>query len=315
MTGSFEKIDYRLRPAKHAERLMLVELVRRMRFEHIDQYRYIGMGSVGFVDHRVFHRGLGLSDMISIEAASDESVQERFIRNVPLACIDLKFGHTSKILPKLDFDKKCVCWLNYDDRLSSSMSADIATIGSRLQSGSFLAVTFACGIPTESKGASAEMKRLREEFPALVSEGAKQSEFEGKRYADLGRRALGNSLERSLIEMDATLPLEDRRVSSQVCYFRYRDGAAMCTVGWVVYKRSEEEVFKDCAFDQLSYYRNADNDFVIKVPKFTPFEISQLERLVPTGHVPDLPWLKEADRSAFQQIYRYLPSFGVFEPV
>lgn len=106
MTGSFEKIDYRLRPAKHAERLMLVELVRRMRFEHIDQYRYIGMGSIGFVDHRVFHRGLGLSDMISIEAASDESVQERFIKNVPLACIDLKFGHTSEILPKLNFDKK-----------------------------------------------------------------------------------------------------------------------------------------------------------------------------------------------------------------
>lgn len=219
MTGSFEKIDYRLRPAKHAERLMLVELVRRMRFEHIDQYRYIGMGSIGFVDHRVFHRGLGISDMISIEAASDESVQERFIKNVPLACIDLKFGHTSQILPKLNFDKKCVFWLDYDDRLSSSMSADIATIGSRLPSGSFLAVTFACGIPPDPKGASAEMERLREEFPTLVSEGARKSEFEGKLYADLGKRALGNSLERSLIEMDATLSFDDQRVSSQVFIF------------------------------------------------------------------------------------------------
>lgn len=60
MAGSFNKIDYRLRPAKHAERVMLCDLLRRMRFSSLESYQYVGFGSVAFVDFRMIHRALGI---------------------------------------------------------------------------------------------------------------------------------------------------------------------------------------------------------------------------------------------------------------
>ena len=316
MTGSFEKIDYRLRPAKHAERLMLIELCRRQRFDHVDQYQYIGMGSVGFIDHKLFHKGLGINHMVSFEATESDAVQERFNRNIPLACIDMRFGYSSEVLPDLDYERRAIVWLDYDDKLSGSMAADIGILGSRVKSGSLIFVTFSCGMPPEGTGSARELQRLRDQFPHLVGEAAKASDFEGANYANLGRRVLGEALERSLLEHDAALDPNLRRRCSQVCYFRYRDGAAMCTVGWVVFSENENQMHQQCAFDQLPYFKSGSESFVIKIPKFTPFEISCLERLVPIAEgLPDLPWLNEVDRSDFRLIYRYLPNFGLFEPI
>ena len=315
MTGSFETIDYRLRPAKHAERQMLVELVSRLRFDHFDQYSYIGMGSIGFIDHRMFHRGLGICDMVSIEATEDETAQERFRQNSPLACITMKFGYTWDIIPQLSYERRSICWLDYDDRLSANMAADMTSLGARLKSGSFLCVSFACGIPLDKVGSDKEINRLREEFPDFVGEDAMPEDFSGKKYSDLGREALGSALERALHDSDATKPYEEQRICSQVCYFRYRDGAAMATVGWVIYKRNEQEAFDSCRLDQLIYYRDANDAFVIKIPKLTPFEVSKLERLMPSDGVPEIEWLKEREREQFKDIYRYLPNFGIFEPV
>lgn len=316
MTGSFEKIDYRLRPAKHAERQMLVEICRRQRFDHVDQYQYIGMGSVGFIDHKIIHRGLGINHMVSFEATDDEHVQERFKQNLPLACIDMRFGFSGDVLPTLNYDRRSIIWLDYDDRLSSSMSADLGIIATRVRSGSLIFTTFSCGMPISAEEEAQELARLRDHFPSHVSETSKASDFAGEKYADLGRRALGDALEQALLEHDAPLPEHDRRVKSQICFFRYRDGAAMCTVGWVVYSQSEVNLHDLCAFNQLPYFKDGSEAFIIKIPKFTPFEISRLERLVPTATgVPDLPWLKESDRANFKAIYRYLPNFGLFEPI
>lgn len=316
MTGSFEKIDYRLRPAKHAERLMMVELCRRLRFSHIDEYQYIGMGSVSFVDHRVFHKGLGITHMVSFEATDDPIIQERFKQNIPLACIDMHFGYSTDVLPTLNYDRRSIVWLDYDDKLSASMVADISTLGARLRSGSAIFVTFACGMPSERLAATKELSRLKENFPLLIEEGAKIADFDGKKYADFGKRALFNSLERAMLHQDAANPEAERRTAAQVCYFKYRDGAIMCTIGWVIHSRAEEHMFDSSSLDVLNYYRSADLPFEIKVPKFTPFEISCLERLVPIADgVPNLPWLGESARQDFRNIYRFLPSFGAFEPV
>src|ERR1700712_3390037 len=76
LAGSFKKIDYRLRPAKHAERVMLCDLFRRMRFSPPETYQYVGFGSVAFIDFRLVHRTLGIRQMISIEETSDENEQD-----------------------------------------------------------------------------------------------------------------------------------------------------------------------------------------------------------------------------------------------
>ena len=68
MTASFRKIDYRVRPAKHAERMMMCEAFARLgAFDELPSYQYVGLGSVYFVDFLLFHRILGIRDMVNIE--------------------------------------------------------------------------------------------------------------------------------------------------------------------------------------------------------------------------------------------------------
>ena len=60
LSGSYNAIDYRLRPAKHAERAMLVEAAARLRFSDLQNYRYVGFGSIYFSDFEIFHKVLGI---------------------------------------------------------------------------------------------------------------------------------------------------------------------------------------------------------------------------------------------------------------
>lgn len=77
MSGSFRRIDYSLRPAKHAERRMMCDVFRRLRpFGRVEDYMYVGFGSVWFSDFSLFHRALGIRDMLSIE--KERSAEQRF---------------------------------------------------------------------------------------------------------------------------------------------------------------------------------------------------------------------------------------------
>ena len=63
MVDSFRRIDYSLRPAKHAERRMLCDVFRRLtHFQPVETYCYVGFGSVWFSDFVLFHRALGVSE-------------------------------------------------------------------------------------------------------------------------------------------------------------------------------------------------------------------------------------------------------------
>src|SRR2546421_725771 len=104
LKSSGEKIDYRLRPAKSIERKMFAEAFRKLsEFGRLDAYRYVGMGSFYFSDFILFHRLLGLRQMISIEGEDDPSKQERFTFNLPFSDknINLIFDTVKSVLPAL----------------------------------------------------------------------------------------------------------------------------------------------------------------------------------------------------------------------
>jgi hypothetical protein len=51
---------------------MLCEIFGRVHpFQPVDEYVYVGFGSVWFQDFILFHRHLGMRDMISIERDAD----------------------------------------------------------------------------------------------------------------------------------------------------------------------------------------------------------------------------------------------------
>jgi len=150
---------------------MFCDLFRRLEgFSPIGLYRYVGFGSVCFSDFQLFHRILGIADMVSIEKEVDH--EQRFRFNKPFDCIDLKMGCASEVLPTLDWQKPTIVWLDYDKPLRAEHLADISTVVAKCLSGSLLMVTVnvgddeRTGIPGTDE---ADLRRLTE-FTSRVGE-------------------------------------------------------------------------------------------------------------------------------------------------
>ncbi|HEX8376172.1 MAG TPA: O-methyltransferase, partial [Pedobacter sp.] len=136
---SFEKFNYGLRPAKNIERKMMADGFRRLSgFGKVNEYTYIGMGSLYFTDFTLFHRLLNFRRMISIESSDKEKYQKRFDFNKPFRSIEIKFGRTSSELPKLKWKDKAVVWLDYDGKLEMECINDIILLCANAASGTFI---------------------------------------------------------------------------------------------------------------------------------------------------------------------------------
>lgn len=317
MVGTTTKIDYRLRPQKHAERTMLIDLFRRLRFAPIESYRYVGFGAIAFVDFKMVHRALAIKNMVSIEDTSDPLEQRRFRRNKPIGNIDLRFGNSAAVLPAIDFGKRSIVWLDYDNALSRSMANDLETIAVDAASGTFVAVTVTAAAPRNGEeGAAARLARYTQEFPDHVGEIKPIDIENGAKHAKFIRATLDNLLDQAVKDADAGKSVMDRRDVYQVCFFRYRDGIPMMTVGWVIVARRDATTFADCRFDALHFYRPADESFDIRMPLVTPYEIRELERRLPDVAGPKtLLWIPQEERAAFQEMHLYMPSFGNVEAI
>lgn len=315
---SFDKIDYRLRPAKHAERVMLVDLFRRLPFCPSEEYQYVGFGSVAFIDFKMVHRFLGIENLISIEGTDDDNNKIRFENNKPYSGIDLRFGHSSSILPTIDFSSKSLVWLDYDGALSRSMSNDIGIVARKAPSGTFIGVTFTTAFPaTDNALRLQELARLKQQFPEYIPDDVKPQQFDGGQYAEFGRQALGGLLEQAVSEADAGLSdLGEKRSVFQVCNFRYKDGAPMVTFGWVIVSDNDFDLFADAQLTSLPFVRTDQAHFRITIPFVTPLEIGEMERRLPAlQNAADLDWIPAEHRKAFSKIYRYLPHFGIMEHI
>lgn len=127
MAGSYMKFNYNVRASKSVERKMILEVLKELCPPSvINNYQYIGLGSVFYTDFRLFHKDLNICDMVCIEGDVDD--EERFRYNKPYKCVNLIMGHSSDILPKLDWEKPTISWLDYDDKLMPFMFSDIRTI-------------------------------------------------------------------------------------------------------------------------------------------------------------------------------------------
>lgn len=317
MAGSFHKIDYRLRPAKHAERSMLIDLFKRMRFGPIEDYKYVGFGSVAFIDFRMVHRTLGISQMISIEDADDDLEKERFRHNSPYSHLTLIFGNSAAVIPTLNINCRALVWLDYDNALKRSMANDLASVASRVLSGSFLGFTVNCSFPPENPNRERELTRLKNEFPDFIDEGDSGTRFNGDGLANFARETFEALLQRAVSDADAGIA-DDRykRRVRQVAYFRYKDGAQMATIGWLIVSDVDQAQFDNSHFELLQFYKTSNDPFRIKVPKVTPLEIHAMEkRISDLTTSPELAWLPIKERKAFVESYRYLPNFVTTEKI
>lgn len=310
MAPSYRLIDYRLRPAKHAERLMLCEAFRRVRFHQLEDYQYVGMGSIFFSDFRMVHRGLGLKAMFSIEQQATQ--EKRFEWNKPYSGITMLFGPTEKRLSDIDFAKPTIIWLDYDGPLVGSVIGDIRTIAHSASHGLVLVVT----VNAHPRRQDENGANMREQIGAelgnnRVPANLKLEDLRSWGLANFYRRVGDNEIHDALSAANGVRQEAEIIEYQQLFNFHYEDGARMATFGGVFFAANNRASFEACGFDRLDFVRGGTEAFLLSTPKLTLREISHLERQLPLepGSELDFEPMPKKDADEYIRLYRYLPAF------
>lgn len=308
MSRSFRRLHYGLRPAKNVERKLIVEALSRL--DHLyplREFRYIGLGSLYFIDFTLFHRRLGFTELISIEDQDDPDVQARFEFNRPFGT-RLVFGRTTDVLPGLLVEQKpTVVWLDYDGVFTSEAITDVRTVAQQAMSPTILLVT----VNVEP----GEEENRRERFEAAL--GAQvpipasvlsDADLGGGGLARVVRDVLNASVAASLGDRNAALLHQERIVYRELFNLRYRDGARMGTFGGLLHQQDQRDTVTACRFDDLEFCASPDEPFDVDVPLLTLRETMAVDQSMPHGDV-DIRGLPPSDVSSYRRLYRHLPAW------
>lgn len=314
MAPTFERFSYGLRPAKNIERKMLCEAFARMsRIAPLVSYRYIGFGAIGFYDFMLFHRRLGIRDMISIEGEVD--AQDRIGFNRPYSCIRMKWGMSHEVLPVLPWKQRTIVWLDYDGPFLQQKLADISLVSASLRSGSALVVTLPADPgPVEDAGKRLEQLKARlgkNKVPDSITSASLASWGMARAY----RQIINNEIADTLARRNGPLSADARLTYRQMFNFQYADGIKMVTVGGVFLDSSDRARLPPKHFDDLEFIRDGEGEYLIETPILTLREIRYLDGRLP-GSAPDVKhprWIPEDERKRYGRLYRYFPSFSEVE--
>lgn len=314
MAGSYKKIDYRLRPAKHVERSLFAECFKKSTFHQLDGYQYVGMGSLYFSDFRLFHKALGISKLISIEL--NKHHKERFDFNKPFSCIQMMYGHTNTELQKIDWSGPALVWMDYDNALSAEMITDVRFLFRILRPGSFFAISVnATALHNPNDQQESGLDRLSEAVGRdRVPVGLKPSDLGRKGTSDAYRTIIIAEIE-SALNLRNQSNIENRQVAfEQVFHIRYADGAPMLTIAGFLLDSDQVATFNNGAIVSEPYYRSGAEHLSIDVPTLTSKEVLELERIAPLGEAEINEFenpisAPEKDVKNYLRNYRFLPSY------
>lgn len=325
MSTSYRSINYSLRPAKNIERKMLCDTFRRLsHFDRIESYRYIGFGSTYFSDFILFHKALGIKDMVSIEKDVDN--EERFEFNCPFRCIKIEFNHSNEVLPALDWDVKTILWLDYDGKLDVTVLTDVACFCANALPGSIIVVTVNAypDTPDYSKleqpyDSIEELHKFRlQKLVERVGEekipdvGGKHLTQKG--IAEVYRTIIKNEIDQTLNDRNGVLEKKHKIQYRQLFNFCYKDGAPMLTVGGLLYKEEQSKIVTECGIEDLSFVRAGTDPYLIEVPNLTYRELRYLDKYLPLeeNNEPKVP-IPKKDVEKYARLYRYFPTFAEAE--
>jgi len=315
MSGSFRRVDYRLRSAKGVERRMMGEAFLRLeRFGDIKTYRYVGMGSVYFSDFAVFHSVCGFETMISIENVTDLAEKRRFRFNVPFGDIELHFDHTNAALPSLRWDLRTVIWLDYDDMISADMLTDIRYLATQLVPGSALAVTVRGDLRDEDQGVSTPRDVLagRVGESKIPNSVMMAGHVKPDEMPQTIREILMQEVKDGVNDRNSGRPRGQSYAFEQIMFFKYRDGCPMVTLCWVLFEEGQRPTFNSCGFENLLCFRKSASPFSIKIPFVTNAEIRAINQCGIGSTAPkitDLP-IPPTEIAKYQLLRRYWPLFS-----
>lgn len=312
MTDDFG-VDYRLRPSKNIARKMVVEIVRRLsHIKPVEDYQYIGFSSPYFSDFKIFHKELGLEDMISIEEKG--CLENRLQFNNPFDCIEVEFGRSDEVLPEIDMNKETILWLDYTTEFKPYMFEDIESFCFSAPPGSLLFITLRVDRMTvpelDKSNYDTRSEKLEDDIgadniPPDVNDLDLRDDWS---LAEAYRRII---LEK--IKTDFLRPRNDRLDHElsfkQLANFVYEDSNRMMTFGGMLYSDEIIRPFKRASFDELDVVRTGEEQYHINPPNLTFAEMRDIESYLPSFPTQSDAPVTDKVKERYADVYRYFPRF------
>jgi len=306
---SFERVDYTVRTAKNIERKMIGEMIGRLRvFRPVENYQYVGLGSTFFSDFVLYHKMFGIKNMVSIEKETTRRGRIEF--NKPFGSIEVEFGETTEVLPRLDWSQPSIVWLDYDNRIDPRKLDDLVYLAQNLLSTSVIIVTLPASTEQFSAGQPPDLQRRLDLIRRAVG-GRVPDDLQPRNTANLPetlRRISNAAIVDALVARNAAVPPSEKVVYQQVMYFRYADGAPMVTFGGLLLSETDRNRLGRARLRDLQFYRPGRNPYHLQPPKLTFKERRHLDEQFPdeTARCPDV---RQADVQEYGRLYRYFPAF------
>jgi hypothetical protein len=274
----------------------------------LKDYRYIGFGSTYFSDIRLVHKRLGINDIVSIEKADE--FEERFEYNKPFDCVEMMFEKSTDALPKLDWSKPTILWLDYEGELIEEMMWDIQEFMTSAVAGSVIFITINAD-PGRLRSGENKLERLKEELPAdMVPNGLDRSDLRGWDYGEVCRKIILNQInEKYLDNRNAGIETSKQIKFKQLVNYKYEDGAKMRTIGGILHSDEISEGFRQANFEELEVVEAGDEPIYINPPKLTFKEMRGLDEEMPNPQANiDVPITPDRVEK-YERFYRYFPRF------
>lgn len=305
ISKSAVEVQFDLRPAKQVERRILLDAFQRLAQAGfpIRDYQYTGFGALHFVDFVVFHKLLGIDQMLSVE--HDVTLEGRVKFNCPFSFIQIVMGSATDIIPTLSPDTQHILWLDYDDPVTKANLNDVYLAGSQLSRGSFLIATVDVEPPIKDDYGADTNRRYFEEEAGSYLGIIDIKEFTKANLYKPSKQAILNALREGMAGRTGThfYPL---------FYFLYRDGHRMMTYGGMIGSKPEGRKLSSIK-EGAGYLRMTDKEgpYEIRVPIFTRKERHLLDSAMPCadGWQPAGFAIPSEHVETYREIYRFLPSY------
>ena len=308
MAASYAHVNYALRPAKHIERRMVFEALRRLdRLGNVGDYRYVGFASPFFVDFRLAHRELAVERMTNIE--SEITDQARFEFNRPFGFIDLKWGESVAVLEELEWSERAIVWLDFDKPLAHQQISAIQIAIGLLPAGSVLIVTTNAEPERPLDGRIQRMQTALADY--MPFDLTNPDLLGGWSTADLYHSIITDVIDRELEIRNEGASVQTRLGYQQWFNFHYRDSTRMLTTGGIIVDGELKAKVDGVEISDFAFTRSNEDAYEIDPPILTLREMAHLESQFPCS--PDqagLAFLADKAIARHQELYRYCPRFA-----
>lgn len=300
-----KKIDYSMRPSKYVERKMFADLFRKMfNFDVVDNYQYIGFGSIYFRDFITFHKELNIKNMVSIEKNTSE--KDRYVLNKPYKFIKMKFGSCEEVIGKTIEESKCksLIWLDFDSFFDIEVILDsINEVVNNIMSGSLLLVSFNINnnINTE------KLTRFNNKLASYLSIDLKEVNFQPATIAKTYKKIIDNYIEVKLKERNIKNNCDELNYN-QLIFTKYKDSIDMLTIGGIFINKEDEKKLTLIKFNDYDFVSTNDDIYIINVPILTPKEIQIFDNEI-VKLDKDIDRILHNDFEEYKKIYRYYPHY------